>query len=113
MQLLARLDGTRTADEVTDYARQVAEDLATALPDLVTARMAKHQRPGKVFVDWSQNSATKTTITPYSLRAGPTPTVSAPVDWSDVERGTVRPLEAGEVLDRLSRHGDPLAVLLP
>ncbi|MBX6749870.1 MAG: non-homologous end-joining DNA ligase [Micromonosporaceae bacterium] len=112
MQLLARLDGTRTSDEVTAYAKQVAEDLATALPDLVTARMAKHLRPGKIFVDWSQNSAAKTTIAPYSLRAAPTPTVSAPVDWSEVERGTVRPLEAGEVLDRLNRHGDPLAVLL-
>jgi bifunctional non-homologous end joining protein LigD len=112
MQLLARLDGTRTSDEVTAYAKQVAEDLAAALPDLVTARMAKHLRPGKVFIDWSQNAAAKTTIAPYSLRAGPTPTVSAPVDWADVERGTVRPLEAGEVLERLSRHGDPLAALL-
>ena len=113
MQLLARLDGTRTADEITAYARQVAEDLAAALPDLVTSRMAKHLRPGKIFVDWSQNAAAKTTIAPYSLRAGPTPTVSAPVDWAEVERGTVRPLTAEEVLDRLSRDGDPLAVLLP
>jgi len=98
MQLLARLDGTRTADEITAYARQVAEDLAAALPDLVTSRMAKHLRPGKIFVDWSQNAAAKTTIAPYSLRAGPTPTVSAPVDWAEVERGTVRPLTAEEVL---------------
>ena len=113
MQLLARLDGTRTSDEVSAYAKQVAEDLAGALPELVTARMAKHLRPGKVFFDWSQNAAAKTTVSPYSLRAAPTPTVSAPVDWSDVERGTVRPMQADEVLDRLQQHGDPLAGLLP
>jgi len=113
MQLLARLDSSQTSDEVSAYAKQVAEDLAAALPDLVTARMAKNLRPGKVFFDWSQNAAAKTTVSPYSLRAAPTPTVSAPVDWSDVERGAVRPLQAGEVLARLDRHGDPLAVLLP
>jgi bifunctional non-homologous end joining protein LigD len=113
MQLLARLDQSQTSDEVSAYAKQVAEDLADALPDLVTARMAKNLRPGKVFFDWSQNAAAKTTVSPYSLRAAPTPTVSAPVEWPEVERGAVRPVEAGEVLDRLARHGDPLAVLLP
>ncbi len=112
MQLLARLDGARTSDEVTAYAKRVADDLASALPDLVTSRMAKNLRPGKVFFDYSQNAGAKTTVSPYSLRAAPTPTVSAPVDWSDVERGEVRPIEAGEVLDLLDRRGDPLVSLL-
>jgi bifunctional non-homologous end joining protein LigD len=113
MQLLARLDMSQTSDEVSAYAKQVAEELAAALPELVTARMAKNLRPGKVFFDWSQNAAAKTTVSPYSLRAAPTPTVSAPVDWSDVERGAVRPVEAGEVLARIEKRGDLLAGLLP
>jgi bifunctional non-homologous end joining protein LigD len=112
MQLLARLDGERDSDEVSAYAKQVAEDLAGALPDLVTARMAKNLRPGKVFFDWSQNAAAKTTVSAYSLRAAATPTVSAPVPWSDVERGHVAPVEPEEVLTRLERSGDPLAALL-
>ncbi len=113
MQLLARLDGSRTSAEVSGYAKQVAEDLAAALPDLVTARMAKNLRPGKVFFDWSQNAAAKTTVSAYSLRAAPTPTVSAPVTWPDVEHGKVRPVLAEEVLARLERTNDPLAGLLP
>jgi bifunctional non-homologous end joining protein LigD len=113
MQLLARIDGTRTSDEVTAYAKLVADELAGALPDLVTSRMAKNLRPGKVFFDWSQNAAAKTTVSAYSLRAAATPTVSAPVAWSEVERGTVAPLEADEVLGRLDREGDLLASLLP
>ncbi len=112
MQLLAHLDGKRDSDEVSAYARQVAEDLAQALPDLVTARMAKNLRPGKVFFDWSQNAAAKTTVSPYSLRAASTPTVSAPVSWSDVERGRVKPVQAEEMLRRLERSGDPLAELV-
>lgn len=40
--------------------------------------MAKDLRPGKVFVDWSQNNAAKTTAAPYTLRAKKRPTVSTP-----------------------------------
>jgi bifunctional non-homologous end joining protein LigD len=35
--------------------------------------MTKALRPGKVLVDWSQNSAAKTTVSVYSLRAGSDP----------------------------------------
>jgi bifunctional non-homologous end joining protein LigD len=112
MQLLARIDGQRSSDEVAGYAKRVAEDLESALPDLVTARMTKSLRPGKVFFDWSQNVAAKTTVSAYSLRAAPSPTVSAPFTWDEVERAHVRPLRPDEVLARLESHGDPLAPLL-
>jgi bifunctional non-homologous end joining protein LigD len=112
MQLLCRLDGSRTSDEVSEYAREVAVDLERALPDLVTAKMAKNLRPGKVFFDWSQNAAAKTTVTPYSLRAGETPTVSTPLRWSEVESGDVRPVSSDEALARIERLGDLLAPLV-
>ena len=112
MQLLARLDGSRTSDQVSDYAKGVAEDLEDALPNLVTAKMAKSLRPGKVFFDWSQNAAAKTTVSAYSLRAAATPTVSAPFSWDEVEAARVRPLRPDEVLARLERAGDQLVSLL-
>ena len=46
--------------------------------------MAKNLRGGKVFVDWSQNNAAKTTVAPYALRARPQPWVSTPVTWDEV-----------------------------
>jgi bifunctional non-homologous end joining protein LigD len=113
MQLLCRLPGDQSSDEVSDYAKTVAEDLERALPELVTARMTKRLRPGKVFFDWSQNAAAKTTVAPYSLRAADSPTVSAPFTWDEVEAGEVRPLSPAEVLDRVERDGDLLAALLP
>jgi bifunctional non-homologous end joining protein LigD len=113
MQLLAPLEGSQTSEEISAYARQVADELADALPDLVVSRMAKNLRPGKVFFDWSQNAAAKTTVSAYSLRAADPPTVSAPVPWSEVEQGHVRPISPDEMLRRLERHGDPLADLLP
>jgi bifunctional non-homologous end joining protein LigD len=112
MQLLCRLPGGQTSDEVTRYAHRVADDLQAALPDLVTSRMTKSLRPGKVFFDWSQNVAAKTTVSAYSLRATPQPYVSAPFTWDEVEAGRVRPLSPDEVLARVDRDGDLLAPLL-
>jgi bifunctional non-homologous end joining protein LigD len=74
--------------------------------------MAKRLRPGKVFIDWSQNSATKTTVAPYSLRAQPTPTVSTPLTWDEVEASAARAFTSDEVLDRIEEHGDLLEPLL-
>jgi bifunctional non-homologous end joining protein LigD len=112
MQLMCRLPQPRWSDDVAAYAREVAEDLERALPELVTAKMTKSLRPGKVFFDWSQNVAAKTTVAPYSLRAAPRPTVSAPFTWAEVEAAEVRPLVADEVLARIDEHGDLLAPLI-
>ncbi|OLB81725.1 MAG: ATP-dependent DNA ligase [Actinobacteria bacterium 13_2_20CM_2_71_6] len=111
MQLMCALAGEQPADVVSGYARVVAEELARSRPRLITARMAKNLRPGKVFIDWSQNNAAKTTVAPYSLRAEATPTVSAPLGWDEVEAGEVRPLRSAEVLDRIDGYGDLMAGL--
>jgi bifunctional non-homologous end joining protein LigD len=52
----------------TVLAKRVAQQLEKAMPKLVTSTMTKSLRARKVFLDWSQNSASKTTIAPYSLR---------------------------------------------
>lgn len=93
--------------------RQFSGDTATVG---VTTVMAKEARPGKVFVDWSQNAHHKTTIAPYSLRAREQPTVSTPVSWSEVSDcadGTVElRFEAGDVLERVEAMGDLFAPVL-
>jgi len=74
--------------------------------------MAKERRPGKVFVDWSQNDRHKTTVAPYSLRARQRPTVSTPVAWAEVEAaldvgdGTRLEFGTGDVLARVAARGD-------
>ena len=74
--------------------------------------MAKAQRKGKVFIDWSQNNPAKTTIAPYSLRAREAPTVSTPVTWAEVrdcERVSDLMFLPDEVVARVEEHGDLLA----
>jgi len=72
----------------------------------VTSVMKKDVRTGKVFVDWSQNSASKTTIAPYSLRGRHLPTVAAPRTWAELDSPDLAHLLFHEVLVRLARDGD-------
>jgi bifunctional non-homologous end joining protein LigD len=103
------------AERTSAYARELARRLASAEPGLVVDRMAKQVRPGKVFLDWSQNNAAKTTVAPYSLRARERPTVSTPVTWDEVD-SCRRPEDlvftSADVLARVERDGDLLAPLL-
>ncbi|WP_078900779.1 non-homologous end-joining DNA ligase, partial [Streptomyces sp. SBT349] len=73
------------SERASAYARALAVEAAAGLPGLAISEMARRLRPGKVFIDHSQNAARKTTAAPYTLRARPLPTVSAPVAWEEVE----------------------------
>ena len=99
-----------THARAADFALAVGQVLERQLPGRVTTVMAKDVRPGKVFVDWSQNAHHKTTIAPYSLRARPEPTVSTPVTWDEVEACAAGDAElvfrAADVLERVERLGD-------
>jgi bifunctional non-homologous end joining protein LigD len=102
-------------DRTSDYAKEAARRLERDHGDLVVSRMAKRLRSGKVFVDWSQNNAAKTTVAPYSLRAGAAPTVSTPVTWAEVEaceEPEALRFVADQVLERVGEHGDLLEPLL-
>ncbi|WP_369190182.1 non-homologous end-joining DNA ligase [Streptomyces sp. R08] len=103
------------SERAVSYAKELAVEAEAALPRLVVHRMTRSLRPGKVFVDWSQNAARKTTATAYTLRVGPAPGVSAPVTWEEVETcRSARQLAflAPDMGVRLEEHGDLLAPLL-
>ena len=114
MQLYAAISVT-DPDRPSRYAQELARRLAKEHPDEVVAVMAKQQRGGKVFIDWSQNNPAKTTIAAYSLRARPQPTASAPVTWDEVaacESVADLTFTADDVRARLSDEGDLLADLV-
>jgi bifunctional non-homologous end joining protein LigD len=112
MQLYVPLNRPHTHEHCSSFAQAVAQVLEKHHGDRVTSVMAKAVRPGKVFIDWSQNSRHKTTVAVYSLRARPHPTVSTPVTWDEVEAaagGAPLSFEAGDVLARVEEHGDLFA----
>ncbi|MCB5165126.1 non-homologous end-joining DNA ligase [Streptomyces bambusae] len=113
MHLSVPLEPTPSA-QVSAYAKALAQEAERELPQLVVHRMAKALRPGKVFVDHSQNAAAKTTAAPYTLRARPLPAVSAPVSWEEVascRRADELVFLAADVTARLELDGDLFAEL--
>ncbi|KXZ57721.1 MAG: ATP-dependent DNA ligase [Microbacterium sp. 69-7] len=111
IHLYAPLDANRSSDEISAFARELARALEADDPALVVSAMSKAARPGKVFVDWSQNNAAKTTIAPYSLRGRAHPTVAAPRTWAELDDPDLRHLLLDEVLARAASDGDLLAAL--
>jgi bifunctional non-homologous end joining protein LigD len=112
MQVYVPLNTPTTYEETSRFAHGLAQLLERRNPDLVLSEMTRAKRAGKVFVDWSQNSRHKTTVSVYSLRALPEPTVSTPLTWDEVE-GASEPedlvFRAGDVLERATGRGDLFA----
>ena len=101
-----------TFTDTKRFSKAVAEIMQKNYPDLVTAKMAKELRPGKVFINWSQNDSTKTMVAVYSLRAKEKPTVSFPLGWPELEQlagqGDPEKLQIlySEAVRRVEKEGD-------
>ena len=114
MQLYVPVE--ETSDTRTSaFAKRLAERLEAENPKQVVSRMRKDLRPRKVFIDWSQNNAAKTTVAPYSVRAREHPTASTPLSWDEIE-GCTDPgqlvFTMSDVLDRVQKRGDLFEPLL-
>jgi bifunctional non-homologous end joining protein LigD len=118
MQMYVPLNTDVDYGHTKPFARKVAEVLEQRMPQLVVSRMTKRLRPGKVFVDWSQNDDHKTTVSVYSVRAKERPTVSTPVRWEEAvrcrEQGDPELLtfDTEDVIRRVDDLGDLFAPLL-
>ncbi|HEY3529019.1 MAG TPA: non-homologous end-joining DNA ligase [Nocardioides sp.] len=111
LHLYAHLPRRQDSDKTSEIAKTIAEELQADHPKQVTATMTKAKRSGKVFLDWSQNAGSKTTVSPYSMRGVERPWVATPVTWDEVAEGADDPLgleqfRYDEVLARVDELGD-------
>jgi bifunctional non-homologous end joining protein LigD len=100
------------------FSHLLSRLIERSYPDLVVTTQDRSVRAGKVLIDWSQNSASKTTVAVYSLRAWETPSVSTPLRWGELEaavaaedRGALR-FTPDQVLERVAAYGDLMAAAL-
>ncbi|HET7374527.1 MAG TPA: DNA ligase D [Gemmatimonadaceae bacterium] len=95
-----------------DGARMIAELVATTVaerwPRIATVERWVNARPrGAVYVDFLQNIRGKTVAGVYSVRARPEPTVSTPLDWSELTDDlTPKAFTVDTVPMRLRERGD-------
>jgi bifunctional non-homologous end joining protein LigD len=119
MQVYVPLNVATGYNITQPFARKVADFLCETAPQLILSDMAKRNRQGKVFIDWSQNAPHKTTIGVYSVRAKrDKPYVSLPINWEEIQ-GAVRSRERGgldfdtvSALERVKELGDLFAPVL-
>jgi bifunctional non-homologous end joining protein LigD len=101
-----------TFEDTKKFSKAVAEVMQKNYPNLVTAKMPKEYRKNKVFINWSQNDASKSMICVYSLRAAEKPTVSFPLEWKELEKFAKKEHKKNlqvihsEAISRAERKGD-------
>jgi len=88
--------------ETKEFARMVGRETAAESAKAVTERAEK--APGKVLVDYPQNSLGHTMACPYTLRAVEGAPVSAPLAWDEL--GKVEPKDLN-IKTVLRRRRDP------
>jgi len=74
-----------TFRQTREFVHRIGKELAKE-SDLIVAEFSRSREPGKVFIDYLQNSHARTMVCPYSLRATPKATVSMPLEWAQIRR---------------------------
>jgi bifunctional non-homologous end joining protein LigD len=96
-------------EEVYDFAKAFAQDMASADPDRYTANASKAKRKGKIFIDYLRNNRGATNVAAYSTRAREGAPVSTPLRWEELPglEGS-KAYHLGNLPARLSAlRGDP------
>ena len=73
-------------DEVKEWSRSVAEQMAADVPEAYVSTMAKAKRVGKIFIDFFRNDYTATAVGDFSVRARPGAPVAVPLEWSELKK---------------------------
>jgi bifunctional non-homologous end joining protein LigD len=101
-------------DDTRSWTKRLSRAVGAAVPELVSWEWNIRDRGGLARLDYTQNVINKTLVAPYSPRAAAGATVSAPIDWDELDDPT---LQSGSftIRDfprRLAERGDPFRPVL-
>ena len=87
-------------DEVFEFSKVVATQVAETDPSTYTLSFDKSDRGGKILIDYKRNYRTSIAVAAFSTRARPDAPLSVPVSWAELarlgasDRWTVTTIEA-------------------
>ncbi len=96
---------------VREFARRIADVLASRHPDVITTEQRKDKRGDLVYADVMRNAYAQTVAASYTVRARPGAPVATPLGWAEVEDDTLEPSQftMAAVRSRLDGGKDPWA----
>jgi bifunctional non-homologous end joining protein LigD len=104
LHVLIPIQREYTFRETRAFVHKIGQQLAKE-HEIVVSEFSETKKPGKVFVDYLQNSHGRTMVCPYSLRVTPEATVSTPLEWDEVRKG-IKPTEFN-IFSVVKREKDP------
>jgi bifunctional non-homologous end joining protein LigD len=111
LHVVVPLRGDADFDTARQFARDVAEVVASDDPAHRTMEARKEKRDGRVYLDVMRNAYAQTAVAPYSVRARRGAPVATPPEWDELgsrglhaDRFTIR-----DVPKRLTGQRDPWA----
>ncbi|MDT5293236.1 MAG: bifunctional non-ous end joining protein LigD, partial [Acidobacteriota bacterium] len=102
-------------EQIATLAEQVATVVARNHAEVATVERSKRKRGrGMIYVDHMQNARGKSVVAPYSVRPRPGATVSAPLEWREVEGKKIGTgdFHIKNMPRRIERKGDLFAPVL-
>jgi bifunctional non-homologous end joining protein LigD len=109
LHVIVPLDRRADFDEARDFARGVADCLASEHPDALTTEQRKSKRGDRLFIDWLRNAYGQTSVAPYAVRAIEGAPVVTPLDWDEVGASSLNAqrYHLGNIGRRLGQKDDP------
>ncbi|HEY8563373.1 MAG TPA: non-homologous end-joining DNA ligase [Pyrinomonadaceae bacterium] len=102
-------------DSIADLAARIAKKIARANPESATVERSKQKRrKNQIYVDHLQNAYGKSVVAPYSVRPRAGASVSAPLEWAEVEGKTIsiKDFTIATMLERVREKGDLFKAVL-
>lgn len=102
-------------EQVPDLAERIAKMVARENPKTATVERSKSKRKkNQIYVDFLQNAYGKSVVAPYSVRPKPGATVSAPLNWNEVEKKQIslKDFTIENMTERVKKKGDIFKAVL-
>jgi bifunctional non-homologous end joining protein LigD len=84
MHIFVPMGAVYTHEQVRQFAELLCIHIQAEIPELSSIKRSPSLRQGKVYLDYLQNGKGKTLASVYSVRPKKGATVSAPLEWSEV-----------------------------
>lgn len=105
--------GKYTYEKARAFAKEIAEEIVSDLPNIASIEHWPKDRKDKVFIDVMRNALGQTAVAPYCLRPTPDATVSTPLEWNEVRVGlNPKKFTVKTIFSRIRARGDSWRALL-